>query len=68
MGTLLREMPGLGTVVFWVRGLAQLSAEVSDLIVGGVKKNKVRDIGILFYSAEDVCPWLLSICNFPLHF
>ena len=47
--------------------MAQLSAEVSDLTDGEIKND--REIGFQnFVCAEDVTPWLLSTCYFPLNF
>ena len=66
MGPLLGEIPALGTVRLWVRGRVQRSAEVSDLTNGGIKL--VRGIALNIFLAEDVRPWLLSICQFPLNF
>ena len=50
MGTLFGEIPGEETVVFWVRGLAQLSAEVSDITDGEIK------------NARRVLDFLISFC------
>ena len=39
--------------MFWVRGLAQKSAEVSDLTDGQI--TYARDVGNCFTFAQDVC-------------
>ena len=50
MGTLLVDVPALGTVVFGVKGLAQKSAEVSDLTDGEIQI--VRGIGKHFFAEK----------------
>ena len=65
IGSLSGGIPALGSGVFWVRGLAQLSAEVRALTGGGI--TNVRDIDFcVFQFSKDVCSsCLLSICHFP---
>ena len=61
MGTLSGEISAVETVLFWVRRLAQYSAEVSDLTDGEIKN--ARDNGCFLYLL--MCPWLLSMLFSP---
>ena len=61
MGTLLGKIPAAETVVFWVRRLAQWSAELSDLTDGEIKN--VRDLGIV-----KICSGCVSLAAFHVLF